>query len=40
MAPILLGVYLFVKALQERAAGTAADGPPTDGLDTDSSSLL
>ena len=44
-APILVGVYLPVKAIQERAAGTraadtAAGEPPTDSLDPDSSSLL
>ena len=45
IAPILFGVYLLVKAIQERAsgtpsAGTAAENPPTDSLDTDSSSFL
>ena len=42
-APILLGVYLLTKAIQERKNATPAavgGGPPTDRLDTDSSSLV
>ncbi len=45
IAPIALGVYLIVKAIQDRtsglrSAGTAAGGPPTYGSDTDSSPLV
>ena len=42
-APILLGAYLLVRAIQERGNGTpdaAASGPPAGSLDTDSSSLV
>ena len=44
MAPILVGVYLLVKAIQERgtgapAADTVAEEPPSDSSYTDSSAL-
>ena len=44
LAPILLGAYLVVKAIQERKSGTpsadTAGDPPTYGSDTDSSPLV
>ena len=45
VAPILLGVYLLVKAVQERgsqgpAADTAAGDPPSDASYSDSSPLV
>ena len=44
-APILVGAYLLIKAIQERgqnapSAGTRAGDPPTASLDTDSSALI
>jgi len=44
LAPILLGAYLVVKAIQERKSGTpsadTAGDPPTYGSDTNSSPLV